>query len=424
MATSLPFARQPLLHKLLPTMLLIALSAFGTIGMAAEPAAMAKQIDAAMQAAGDYLVARQSADGAWRSEVYPPFRDGDALTPLVLRSLLSIDPSAKLETACQLGSKYLEAPVQPDGTIRPGPHGLNYPVYTAAGAVVVLSNPANADRRRARDAWLRYLRERQLTEALGWQPADTAYGGWGYSPDRPRKPQPGEPAAPLSDPNLSATVFALEALRAAGAKADDPAVRGGLAFVERCQNFSANSQKEPGSPATIARDSDFDDGGFFFMLDDAVRNKAGIAGHDWAARERYHSYGSTTADGLRALLLCGMATDSPRLIAARHWLEGRFSPDTQPGDYAKDREHARQSLYYYYAHSQALAWKALALRDNTLRKSIAPRAAALAGELIKRQQADGSWRNSAVDVREDDPLVATPLALEALAACRGLVGEK
>jgi hypothetical protein len=39
--------------------------------------------------------------------------------------------------------------------------------------------------------------------------------------------------------------------------------------------------------------------------------------------------------------------------------------------------------------------------------------------LLKRQRDDGSWSNPAVLVREDDPLVATSLAMRALADCRG-----
>jgi hypothetical protein len=89
-------------------------------------------------------------------------------------------------------------------------------VYTTAGAVQVLSHPSNERHRKARDAWLGYLRQRQLTEELGWQPADRPYGGWGYAPHLPRKPRSGEPLPPLTESNLSATVFALEALRAAG----------------------------------------------------------------------------------------------------------------------------------------------------------------------------------------------------------------
>ena len=108
----------------------------------------------------------------------------------------------------------------------------------------------------------------------------------------------------MTESNLSATVTALEALRAAGITASDPDVRKALLFCERCQNFG----DEPA----------FDDGGFHFIYDDGVRNKAGVAGMDRQGRERYVSYGSATADGFRALLNCGLPRDHPRVAAARN----------------------------------------------------------------------------------------------------------
>jgi hypothetical protein len=50
-------------------------------------------------------------------------------------------------------------------------------------------------------------------------------------------------------------------------------------------------------------------------------------------------------------------------------------------------------------------------------------AKALAAALIERQKPDGSWINDAVDVREDDPLVATPLAMMALADCQRVLSS-
>ena len=44
---------------------------------------------------------------------------------------------------------------------------------------------------------------------------------------------------------------------------------------------------------------------------------------------RYHSYGSPTADGVRALVRCGLAHDHPRVLAARAWLA--ISADTSGG---------------------------------------------------------------------------------------------
>jgi hypothetical protein len=39
---------------------------------------------------------------------------------------------------------------------------------------------------------------------------------------------------------------------------------------------------------------------------------------------------------------------------------------------------------------------------------------ALAAALVARQRADGSWANTEPAMREDDPLIATPLAIAAL----------
>ena len=75
---------------------------------------------------------------------------------------------------------------------------------------------------RAQQAWLIYLRGRQLNESLGWQPADSEYGGWGYALDVPRKPAPGKPKEFLHESNLAATVFALAALRSAKAPSASP----------------------------------------------------------------------------------------------------------------------------------------------------------------------------------------------------------
>jgi hypothetical protein len=45
----------------------------------------------------------------------------------------------------------------------------------------------------------------------------------------------------------------------------------------------------------------------------------------------------------------------------------------------------------------------------------------LTAELMRRQRRDGTWSNGFRASKEDDPLVATPLALGALGLCRGFV---
>lgn len=377
------------------------------------------RIDGALASGRRFLLDKQGDDGAWRSEVYGPFKDGGSLTPLVLRALFGLPSREPSETArIDRGIAYLMRMVQPDGSIDAGRDGLAYPVYTVSNAVVVLSRSSDPKHLAARNVWLAELRRRQLTEDLGWLPTDTAYGGWSYSSRPPVKPASGQAMSPLDVPNLSATVFALDALRAAGCPANDPAIRKALRFVLRCQNFSDEDVAEETSGQR------FDDGGFFFIEGDPVRNKAGSLGRDRHGCERFASYGSTTADGLRALLACGVAADDPRVAASRRWLESHFVADSHPGGYAADREHARNALYFYYARSTALAFAAARMNHVSKAGGQLDWPAALASELIRRQRDDGSWSNPVVAVREDDPLVATSFALEALTVCRSVMSPR
>ena len=343
------------------------------------------------------LVAAQSPDGAWRSRTYGALKDGLSLTPAVLKAVVfgpTVDGS---EAARRQGAAYLIERVRRDGSIDPGPFGLVYPVYSAAAAVIVLSRIEAPGARHARDGWLRDLRGRQLGESLGLIPDHPAFGGWGDS------------AVVSPDANLSSTLFAVGALRIAGATVDDPVVRNALAFVRRCQNFADDRRDH---------DPAHDDGGFVFSPTDPARNKAGRAGTDRLGRDRYHSYGSATADGLRALLRCGLPGDHPRVAAARAWLERHLSVAHNPGTFEPPLEADRDATYYYYVWSLAHALRAsglVAVRPGT---RVAAWVDGVSRELIARQRADGSWSNRFRAAKEDDPLIATSLAAGALGACR------
>ena len=363
------------------------------LASAAEPAAALQEAIARGTA---YLEARQSADGGWRSDVYGNFRAGDAVSPLALMALESE------AAAFRAGCGFLDRLAAPDD----GDHGLDYPAYTAALAVRALVR--HGAERAAVDRWTAILRRHQLVERLGWRPDDAEFGGWGYAIVEPRKPGADELRLPLLEPNLSATVFAIEALRACGIAAGDPAIAGALVFVERCQNVA---------PVPAAADPAFDDGGFFFVLDDAERTKAGPAGRDRHGRERFRSYGSATADGLRALLACGLPADHPRVAAARAWLERNFAADVHAGRFPEDRNVFRDACFFYYAWSAAAALEAVGSDEVRTAAGPVEWRRALAASLVGRQAADGSWANPHAAVREDDPLVATPFAVAALRIC-------
>jgi hypothetical protein len=373
-----------------------------------------ERVDESLRKAGEYLVLRQEIDGAWRSDVYGQFKDGPSLTPLITEALYALDSSANepVITPRNIGVDYLagiagrvnaetgQAP-RVDPTRR-GPGALPHPVYSAALTVIVLSRGEHAQHAKARDAWLAFLQSHQLTEKLGWGPEDAFYGGWGYSDTPPSKPPAGQQLNPLAEPNISATVFALEGLRAAGVPADDAAIQKALTFVSRCQNFRDKD------PSTV-----LDDGGFFFLQNDPDRNKAGAAAE---AANRFRSYGSTTADGLRCLLACGLPKEHPRTVAARKWLINHLSVQRQPGDFPKDKYTARDALYYYYCNSLARALTTNGVTEPGV-------AMVLSEELVRRQKSDGSWQNPVGEIREDDPLIATAFAIGALVRCRAALDE-
>jgi hypothetical protein len=335
-----------------------------------------------------YLREKQSPDGAWRSDVYATFKDGTALTPLVVTALQDAhdagEDNPEVKAAIARGIAWLARFSKPDGTIDPGPDGLDYPVYTAALTIKALSHPTGKEYVRHRETWVRYLKDRQLTEKLGWKQEDKQYGGWGYCRVIPRKPEPNVIAPPLIESNLSATLFALESLRAAG-EAGAEIRKAAAIFVRRCQNA---------------------DGGFHFIYDDPVRNKAGVASTDPPV---FHSYGSTTADGLRALHLCGLPIE-----AASGWFVKHFRADMHPGTYVKAHEPNREAVYYYYVASVTKAFREQKLKLPDGREW----AAELEAELVKRQHKDGRWENPVDLVRENDPLVATANAVAALSNCK------
>ncbi len=328
-----------------------------------------------------FLAARQSADGAWRAETYAAFREGDALTPVVLWAL----PASGENFA--RGLHWLERLTDRQaGSAEPW-RGLTYPLFTASYAAQVFARVG--DLRRAQ-SWANVIATLRIRPELGWPVSDPACGAWSDSATPPRHISP---VPDMLAPNISATVLALQGLAAVGGR-DLAAAR---AFLEQCQNFAA----EP---------THLDDGGFFFAPGDPIRNKAGVAGRD-ARGERYRSYGSATCDGLLALRVCGVAEDHPRLRAAREWLRAHADGLQHPGDWVHGRETARAALVFYFAQGLAT------VLASAPEKWAAESRRSLREALTAAQADDGSWQGAAPDSCEDEPLLATAFALRALAQC-------
>lgn len=350
--------------------------------------ALVRRIDNGMERGAAYLIGAQAGDGRWASQAYPAFGGGRALTPLILSALL-FSPAA----TPRIGDAYAQG-VEFVASATHAGEVPQYPAYAYALGAMVLSVPANRRHLAARDRLITALRERQLTEVRGWSPADASHGGWGYWPQIPVR-SPAAPAAvthELLSANLSTTLFALSALVMAGVPAEDPAFASARAFVRRCQNH-------PG------------DGGFFFTPANDLQNKAGPRDGG------FRSYGTMTSDGIRALFLLGVPADDPGLRAAAAWLTERWDPAVPAGRFPDGAQWQRDGAYYYWAWSSAHALYGLGGETGWSKP--------LVEELLGRQEDDGAWRNRFTSMREDDPLVATPMALAGLGLARlAITGQR
>jgi hypothetical protein len=289
-------------------------------------------------------------------------KSGQSLTPFVLNALLQVPQQAPAE-GIDRAIAFLRRNTNNEGAVgKMDPLLYDYPNYATALTVQALRRAG-----RPVGPLIDWLRTQQFTEAHGWKRDDPAYGAWGIGGEPRIAPNPGHV-------DLSMTRHVLQALAAAGVPASDPIFARARVFVERCQN---------------------PDGGFFFSTVVLDANKAGQEG------AQYRSYGTTTADGLLALAAMRTPPEDDRVQTAQRWLAAQDSADGAPGFIGPAHQRWTAGLRFYYAGAAAEA-----------RGRCSP---AMAANLKATQRRDGSWRNPENLVKEDDPLIATPFAVMALA---------
>ncbi|MBL8727163.1 MAG: terpene cyclase/mutase family protein [Planctomycetes bacterium] len=318
--------------------------------------------------AAAWLLAQQRADGSFRSERYAVLRSGQALTPFVLHALLAHGepPPAALAR----GLAFVRASIGPEGAIGYADADLlEYPVYATSLAILVLTRVGDpADRERI-DIMADWLVRQQCGEARGFAATAPAYGAFGFGA---RGLPPDEPG----HVDMTHTRFAVQALAAAG-RLDD-AVRDRV--------------------VVLLRNLQHPDGGFAFSPVVAEANKAGRDEDG-----RFRSYATATADGVLALQALGVPADDARLVAARTWLDAHASAERIGGIDAHPAEPWHDALRFYHAMVLAAVHP--------------PARAALRTMLVACQRRDGSFASEMVTaMKEDDPSLATALALLALAA--------
>lgn len=337
---------------------------------------------AAVNKGVEYLLGQQAEDGSWSKE------QGPALTAIALTALMDSGRTVR-EPAIAKGLDYLKTFVQPDGGVyAPGSRHKNYETCLA----MMCFTQANKDGQFAEivKGMDKFIRGLQWDETEDLTEGDYNYGGAGYGGS--------------SRPDLSNTQFFIEALKAAGAGQDDPAIQKALIFVSRTQNLESEHNTTPFA-------AKINDGGFYYtpaaggtsQLDAVTGTKDPNGG--------LRSYGSMTYAGLKSMIYAGVSKDDPRVKAAMNWLAQNYSVSENPGVGAA-------GLYYYY---QTFAKSLAAVGEPTFTSADGTKhnwCDDLVGELARRQNEDGSWVNQENNRwMEGNPVLVTSYALMSLANC-------
>jgi hypothetical protein len=184
--------------------------------------------------------------------------------------------------------------------------------------------------------------------------------------------------------DLSMTRRVVEGLRAVGLPPDDTSLVEAHGFALRCQTR---------------------DGSFLYSPVELALNKG--------RREpdgRLRGYGSATTDGLLCLAALGL-TNGEAFERGRAWLLAHHRNDRNPGLEGGPMEPFAEAMRGYYRAGAAHCFARWGGPEGWR--------PALAQALLTEQHPDGHFRNPNGLQKEDDPIIATSFAAQALAALRG-----
>lgn len=330
-----------------------------------------------------WLLKQQAKDGGWHSVTYGQLKDGAGVTALILDTLsqLPADSVKQHEAAINHAIRFLEPGVKKRGAIAAPDGSLDFPTYASA---LLLSAGARFGQKQAFvERWSETLREylltAQLLEPRGFKPDHPSYGGWDFLGS-------GDADGITTGTNVSIVAYALEGLANDKSAAADKARAAAKLWLLRCQ--------QPG-------------GGFCFTPEPlSLNNKAEFQDE---ARTQPRAYGTATCDALRGLLACGLTAQDDVITQGLAWLTKRPALEVVPGfeDLPAETEWRRGlRLYYYTGLTRLLPLFTAAERIS--------RMSDIERILLRDQHATGYWQNESDRMRENDPLIATCFAVNAL----------
>jgi len=337
------------------------------------------QLDALKSKAVAYLQdIGQAEDGSFSGEAGPGITS--IVTVALLRNGVTVEDPAVAKAL-----NYLSGFRRPDGGIyQEGSLYRNYETCLAILCFVEANSTGKYDE--VIDRANAFVRKIQVGSDGSVARNQDEFGGSGYGKHK--------------RPDLSNTTFLIEALRAAGASADDAAIQRALVFVSRSQNLESEHNSTKFAPK-------INDGGFYYTPAAGGTSQAGET-----ANGGLRSYASMTYAGLKSMIYAGVDRDDQRVKAALSWIRKNYDVSQNPGMGA--------SGHYYYLHTFAKTLRALEI--NEVQSADGQRhnwRGDLISELSRRQKRNGSWFNTR-NTRwlEGDENLVTGYALLALSYCR------
>lgn len=355
----------------------------------AEPtAAPTNPRDAAIDQGLSWLLAQQDEDGGWHSETYGALRGGAATTALVLYAASHLPEEMRLAHAesWNEGAEFLRPGIESEGCVVCLDGTKDYPAYGSAMLIVAARQLPLDLPPECQTQLVDFLAVRQIAESRAFTADNLHYGGWDLMTEF-------DPPNTTEGSSISLSCYVLEALGPVDTPTAMEACEKARAWIARCAAADGS-------------------GGFLFTSDpDSIKNKARLSADEGGQAV---AYGTTTVDGMRCLLSLGTTSDDPLLTGSVQWLMEHDRLDGVPGfeDLVTDLDWTNGLLFYYYA-SLAKSLEAFPVDAS------AERAAAIQTAVLARQHEDGRWENEATAMRENDPLIATCLAIIALEKSAG-----
>lgn len=328
--------------------------------------------ETALRRGAEWLWHQMDKNGAFKSKVYGIMAGGKTLTPLSILTLSAV-PSQLIPWRAPAGQRCMDwilASVDSSGAVGMNGPASDYPVYATSLAILATAK-LRPDRWRDRiRPMTKWLQSQQFRSTRGWA-GHPAQGGFGMG------------ASALPDPpnsghvDLSMTRYALQALDAADAIAT--AGQQAEAFLTACQTSG---------------------GGFIYSPVEPALNKGERSEHEM------YGYGTSTADGILAMIAAGYPRTDKRLVQAYEYLQRIHTPDQNPAVGTGPYQGYALAMKGYYRAASSSVFELLGGPPGWHRDMM--------DVLFREQRGDGSWKNDLSAQKEDDPLISTGFALQAL----------